>query len=63
MQIQIGTKLQITHGKEVIQVVVTAIGEDYIEGDVLNNRCLKTLCFVHSQVVAILTPWTHFIGR
>ena len=56
MQIQIGTKLQITHGKEVIQVVVTAIGEDYIEGDVLNNRCLKSLCFVRSQVVAILTP-------
>jgi hypothetical protein len=56
MQIQIGTKLQISHVKEVIQVVVTSIGEDYIEGDVLNNRCLKTLCFVRSQVVAILTP-------
>lgn len=56
MQIQIGAHLQIAYGKEVIQVVVTAIAEDDMEGDVMNHRCLKTIRFVRTQVVAILAP-------
>jgi len=55
MDFSIGAVLQIALGNELVKVKLTAIGEDFFEGDVVNHRCLKSIRFVGSQVVAILT--------